>query len=51
MTQAKLNIFVRVVKRRMAEGEVLEDILAGFASLSEEDKDEIREQIKEQIKE
>lgn len=48
MTQAKLNIFVRVVKRRMTDGEVLEDILAGFTSLSEEDKDEIREQIKEQ---
>lgn len=47
MTKAKLNIFVRVVKRRMADGEDLEAILDIFTALSEEDKDEIRDIIKE----
>lgn len=42
MTKAMLNIFTRVVKRRMAGGEELESILASYPNLSESDKEEIR---------
>ena len=45
MTKAKLNIFVRVVTRRMNEGENLEDILASYPHLSEEDIEEIRKAV------
>lgn len=45
MTKAKLNIFVRVVTRRMNEGENLEDILASYPNLSEEDIEEIRKAV------
>lgn len=45
MTRAKLNIFVRVIKRRMADGEELEDILLSYPALSEEDKEQIREAV------
>lgn len=46
MTKAKLNIFVRVISRRIIAGEELEDILAEYVNLSEEDKDQIREAVK-----
>lgn len=45
MTKAKLNIFVRVISRRIIAGEELEDILAEYVNLSEEDKDQIREAV------
>jgi hypothetical protein len=42
MTKAMINIFTRVVRRRMADGEELENILASYPNLSESDKDKIR---------
>lgn len=40
---AKLNIFVRVIKRRMAKGENLDDILNDYPRLSDEEKDQIKQ--------
>lgn len=45
MSNAMLNIFVRVIKKRIATGEELEDILAEYSNLSEEDKQQIRDKI------
>lgn len=45
LSQAKLNIFVRVVKRKMENGEELENILACYIALTEEEKDQIREAV------
>lgn len=45
LSQAKLNIFVRVVKRKMENGEELENILASYIALTEEEKDQIREAV------
>ena len=45
MTQSMLGIFVRTVERKMKLGESLEDILAGYTKLSEEDKQQIREAV------
>ena len=33
---------IRVIKKRMAAGEELEDILSGYPKLSEEEKQELR---------
>lgn len=46
MSNAMLNIFVRVIKKRIETGEELEDILADYINLSEEDKQQIRDKIK-----
>lgn len=45
MSNAMLNIFVRTVKRRMEAGEELEEILASYPKLSEEDKEQIRQAV------
>lgn len=45
MSTAMLNIFVRTVKRRMEKGEDLEEILASYTKLSEEDKEQIRQAV------
>ena len=45
MSTALLRIFVRVVNRRIEEGEDLETILNGYDNLSEEDKQQVREAI------
>lgn len=45
MSNAMLNIFVRVIKKRIVAGEELEDILAEYINLSEEDKQQIRDKI------
>ena len=45
MSNAMLNIFVRTVKRRMEAGEDLEEILASYPKLSEEDKEQIRQAV------
>ncbi|WP_405376364.1 hypothetical protein [Pseudobutyrivibrio sp.] len=47
MTTAQFHIVLRVVKRRMANGEDLEDILASYHGLSEEDKERIRQAVNE----
>lgn len=45
MSNSALRIFIRVVERRMKLGEGLEDILASYPSLTEEEKDQIREAV------
>lgn len=45
MSSILLRIFVRVVSRRMSDGEALEDILAEYKALSEEDKNQVKEAI------
>lgn len=45
MSNAMLNIFVRTVKRRMGEGENLEEILNSYPKLSEDDKEQIRKAV------
>ena len=47
MTNAQFHIVLRVVKRRMENGESLEDILASYPALSEEDKERIRQAVNE----
>lgn len=43
MTTAKLNIFLRVIKRRIKSGETLEQILKSYSKLSNEEKMQIKE--------
>ena len=45
MSNAMLNIFVRTVQRRIANGESIEDILNSYPKLSEADKEQIREAV------
>lgn len=45
MSNAAKNIMVRVIKRRIADGEALEDILASYPKLTEGEKEELRELI------
>ena len=45
MSNAAKNIMVRVIKRRIAEGENLEDILANYPKLTEEEKQELRKAV------
>lgn len=42
---AKIRIMARVAKRRIAAGESIDDILAGWPKLSEEEKQEIRDAV------
>lgn len=42
---AKIRVMIRVAKRRIAAGESIDDILAGWPKLSEEEKQEIRDAI------
>ena len=42
MSNAAKNIMLRVIRRRMAEGEELEDILASYPKLTEAEKEELR---------
>ena len=46
MNKSTLNIFIRVIKRRISEGEKLEDILASYPKLSAEDKEQIKQALK-----
>ena len=43
---AKIALFIRVANRRVAAGEDLETILAGWPKLTDEEKQEIRNSIK-----
>lgn len=45
MTKSAMNIFIRVISRRMEAGEDLEDILNSYPKLTEEEKNEIREKL------
>ena len=42
MSTAMLNIFIRTVKRRMENGELLDEILESAPKLTDEEKDAIR---------
>ncbi len=46
LSNAVRNIMIRVIKKRMAAGEELEDILTGYPKLSEEEKQELRKVLK-----
>lgn len=46
LSESMLNIFVRVVKRRMdLEGETAEEVLRTYPALTEEEKEQILEAI------
>lgn len=45
MSNAARNIMIRVIRRRMTEGEELEDILAGYPKLTDAEKEELREAV------
>ena len=47
MSNAMLKIYIRVIEKRMSEGEKLEDILNDYPKLTEDEKNEIREKINE----
>lgn len=45
MSNAAKNIMLRVIRRRMTEGEELEDILASYPKLTDAEKEELREAV------
>ncbi len=46
LSESMLNIFVRVVKRKMAlEGKTAEEVLRAYSALTEEEKEQILEAI------
>ena len=45
MSKAAKCIMARVIKRRMAEGEKMEDILVSYPRLTEKEKEELREAV------
>ena len=46
LSESMLNIFMRVVKRKMAlEGETAEEVLQAYPALTEEEKEQILEAI------
>lgn len=47
MSNAGKNIMVRVIKRRLAAGELLDDILLGYPKLTEDELTELREAVRE----
>lgn len=47
MSNAMLKIYIRVIGKRMDEGENLEDILSDYPKLTELEKGKIREKINE----
>ena len=46
MTEYTLRVFVRVISRRLAQGEALDEILARYPNLTDEDKEQIRDALK-----
>lgn len=45
MNSARLNIFVRAIKIKLDRGEKIEDILASYVKLTEEEIGEIRDNL------
>lgn len=43
MSNAVFKIFIRVIERRLGEGEDLEEILSSYSNLSEDEKKTIRD--------
>lgn len=46
MTEYTLRVFVRVISRRLTQGETLDEILASYPNLTDEDKEQIREALR-----
>ena len=42
---AKIRVMIRAARRRTGAGENIEDVLAGWPKLSEEEKQEIRDAV------
>ena len=47
MNKALKNIMLRVIRNRMAAGETVDDILADYPKLTEEEKAELKEAVAE----
>ena len=47
MNKALKNIMLRVIRNRIAEGETVDDILADYPKLTEEEKAELKEAVAE----
>ncbi len=45
LNELRLQLMVKAVRIRLKNGEELEDILAGYSKLTEEDKKAIRKQV------
>lgn len=45
MSNAAKNIMVRVIKRRMADGEKLEDVLESYPKLTAAEKKELKKEV------
>lgn len=45
LNELRLQLMVKAVRIRLKNGEELEDILAGYSKLTEEDKEAIRKQV------
>lgn len=45
MSNAAKSIFARVIKRRMKQGETLDDILASYPKLTDAEKEELRKAV------
>lgn len=45
MSNAAKNLMVRVIKRRMEDGEELDDILNGYPKLTKKEKEELKEAV------
>lgn len=45
MSNAARNIFIRVIKRRIAAGESLDGVLASYPKLTDAEKKELREAV------
>jgi len=44
---AALNLLCRVVRRRLRQGEVLEDVLADYPRLTEKEREKIAEELQQ----
>ena len=47
MNKSVKNIMLRVIRNRIAEGEMVDDILADYPKLTEEEKAELKEAVAE----
>lgn len=45
MTKIKLKVMVRAAQLRISAGETLEDVLASWPALTDDDKDQIRAEL------
>lgn len=45
MNKAVKNIMLRVIKKRMVDGESIKDILAGYPKLTVEEKSELKDAV------